>query len=100
MPMTQDELLKGDFVMPSGLRKLYLVPGEELGLQIPQTMVALDEEELEEYKQIHPVVIEVGDAHPGLAKGIEWEVRHIRRLDLVNLPGYLPKENGGHETDT
>jgi hypothetical protein len=97
--MTQDELLKGDFIVPTGPRRLYLVPGEELGLSIPQTMVALDEKELEEYKRAHPVVIEIGIANEDLAVGIEWEVRGIRRLDLVNLPGYLPKENGDHEAD-
>lgn len=101
MPMTRDELIQGgvEIIRPPGSRKLYLIPGEIMGMKVPQTLVALDEREFEEYKKSHPLIVELGTAHPDLAVGIEWEVTGIRRLDIVNLPGHPLRKKDDNEMD-
>jgi hypothetical protein len=101
MPMTQKEVLQGEIIRPPGPRKLYLIPGKTMGMHIPQTLVALDENELEEHKRFYSLIIEIGDAHPDLAHGIEWEVYGIRGIDIWDLPGNPPrKKKGEHEVDS
>ena len=103
MPMTQDELIQGgmvEIIRPPGSRKLYLIPGETMGMKIPQTLVALTEQEFEEYKQAHNVIIELGTAHPDLMVGIEWDVTGIRRLDIANLPGHPMRKKDDDEMDS
>ena len=97
MPLTQEKIHVGEMVEPSGLKKLYLIPGELLGMHIPQRLVALNERELEEYKQLHKVIIELGTAHPDLAAGVEWDVTGIRRLDIAKLPGHPMREKDDNE---
>jgi hypothetical protein len=101
MPMTKDEVIGGEteIIRPVGSRKLYLIPGKVLGMHLPQTLVALDEEGLEEYKQFYTLIIEIGDAHPDLAPGIEWEVYNIRRIDITELPGNPTRKKGQNEMD-
>ena len=96
MPMTSEKILHVEIDRSPGLRKLYLIPDKTMGMHIPQTLVALDEKELEEYKRLYTLVVEIGDAHPDLAHGVEWKVFGIRRLDIADLPGnpMRKKENG------
>lgn len=102
MPMTTDEIVQGEVevIRPVGHRKLYLIPGKTCGTHIPQTLVALDERQLEDYKEIYTIVVEIGDAHPDLAEGIEWEVYGIRRIDTANLPGYPMRKRSDDAVDT
>ena len=102
MPMTQEELLLGEMeiIRPPGPRKLYLIPGETMGMHIPQTLVSLNEQEFEEYKKSNTVIIELGDAHPDLVPGVEWEVTGIRRLDIANLPGHPLRKKDDNEMDS
>lgn len=102
MPLTEKEVLEGEFevIRPPGPRKLYLIPGKTMGMQVPQTLVALDENELEEYKKFYALIIEIGTAHADLASGIEWEVYGVRRIDIANLPGnLLMRKRGENETN-
>jgi hypothetical protein len=101
MPMTQEEVISGEteILEPHGPRKLYLIPGKMMGTHLPQTLVALDEEELEEYKLFYTLIIEIGDAHPDLARGIEWECYGIRRTDITSLPGH-PLRKTENKVDT
>ena len=100
MPMTQDEVISGEMVGPVGPRKLYLIPGKIMGTHLPQTLVALDERELEEYRQVYTLIIELGTAHPDLAEGVEWEVYNIRRRDIANLPRNPLGKKGTDEVDS
>lgn len=100
MPLTQKEILESEMVGPHSPRKLYLIPGKTMGMHVPQTLVALNEKELEEHKRIFTLVIEIGTAHPDLAIGIEWEVLGIRRLDIAGLPGNPIRRKGEHEVDS
>jgi hypothetical protein len=100
MPLTQREILEGEIIIPPGPRKLYLIPGKMMGMHLPQTLVSLTEKELEECKRIYALVIEIGDAHPDLALGIEWEVYGIRRIDIAELPGNPMRRKGENEMDS
>jgi len=88
--------IKPEILSPELPRKLYIVLGSSMGMHIPQTMVSLNALELENYRKFNTVVLEIGDAHPDLAEGIEWSVTGIRRKDLADLPDHPCKKRGAH----
>jgi hypothetical protein len=94
--LTQEQIIQGEMelIEPSGPKKLYLIPGKVMGMHVPMTLVSLDSRDLEKYRRLHSMVLEIGDAHPDLPEGIEWEVRGIRRVDVVNLPGSVTAKKG------